>query len=128
MGNNEKFYTSHVDATIAISTSLSDAVNVGQGGVPGVPLSGFRLVGIVMPAAWTTANLTFQVSHDNVSFNNLYDRSGTEYVVAAAASRAIIIPPLDFYPFTYLKVRSGTSGTPVAQDAARTITLLLKQV
>ncbi|NTU77322.1 MAG: hypothetical protein HGA90_05865, partial [Alphaproteobacteria bacterium] len=44
----------NVTATIASGTSLSDAQNLG----------GLRLFGLVMPAAWTTANLTFQASFD----------------------------------------------------------------
>ena len=41
--------------TIANGQSLSGAVN----------LSGFTLIGIDLPSAWTTANLTLQASIDN---------------------------------------------------------------
>lgn len=103
-----------ISATIAISASLSGAVYLGSG----------TLSKIIMPAAWTAANLTFQVSDDNVTYSNLYDASGTEYVVTAAASRAIIVPVSEFQGFRYLKVRSGTAGVAVNQAAARTLSLV----
>lgn len=83
-----------------------------------------RLMALVMPAAWTAATLTFQVSADGTDYFNLYDASGNQYEVDAAASQAIILPPGDFAGFRYLKIRSGTSGTPVVQAADRTITAL----
>ncbi len=104
------------DFTIANAASLSAAVD----------LSGAGVLRILMPASWTAANVTFQVSQDNSTFYDLYDRSGNEVVVTAAASRAIIMVPSDFAGFRYLKIRSGTSGTPVAQGGSRTVTLITK--
>jgi hypothetical protein len=100
-------------ATIALGESLS----------PAVDLANQRAVRIAMPAAWTTANLTFQVSVDGVTYNNLYDKDGVEYVVQAAVSRSILLPIVDWLGVRYLKVRSGTSGTPVVQVAARILML-----
>ena len=56
-------------ATIAASASLSDVVRLPPGHV---------LVGIVMPATWTAADLTFQFSADNVTYQNAYEDDGTE--------------------------------------------------
>jgi hypothetical protein len=61
-----------------------------------------------------------------VTYNNVYDTAGSEKTVTADASRHIIIDPQDFAGTQYLKVRSGTSGLPVAQGAARTITLVVR--
>lgn len=105
-------------ATIANGTSLSATVDIG----------GTTLAGIVMPAAWDAANLTFQASHDGTSFNNLYDALGGEKTVTAAASRFIALDPADFAGVRYLKLRSGTSGTPVNQTVNRTVTLLSRAV
>lgn len=102
-------------ATVALGESLSGAVDCSAG----------RAARISMPAAWDTANLTFQASADGVTYNNLYDSSGTEYTVTAAASRSILLPLVDFISIRYLKIRSGTSGSAVNQTAARTITLVL---
>jgi hypothetical protein len=101
--------------TIANGASLSSAGDLG----------GTRLVGIIMPAAWTAAALTFQVSYDGgTTFANLYDEYGLEYTVTADAGRAIKVPALDFLIGAQVKVRSGTSGTPANQGAARDLILV----
>ena len=105
-------------ATIANGASLSDAVN----------LQNLVLCHLVMPAAWTAAVLTFQVSWDGTEWNTLYASDGTEYTVQAAASRRIILPPADFVGVRYIKVRSGTQAAPVNQGAARTIGLISKDI
>jgi hypothetical protein len=109
--------------TIANGASLSDAVD----------MSGLQLVAIQMPSGWTTANLTFQagviVSQDGkntITYGNVLDDGGTEVVVTAAANSFITIRPTvaaALRGIKSLKVRSGTSGTPVSQAAARIITL-----
>lgn len=105
------------EAAIANGASLSGAVVL--------PPAEY-LAGIVMPAAWTAANLTFQVSEDGVTYNDLYDQDGTEINVTAAASRHIILNPETFWGIHYLKVRSGTTGTAVNQGAARTVVLVTR--
>jgi hypothetical protein len=105
-------------ATIDNGASLSGAVN----------LSGFTLIGIDMPATWTAANLTLQASVDNSTWDNVFDFLGTEVTITAAASRFILLNPADFVSVRYLKVRSGTSGTPVNQGGARTITLIVRAI
>ncbi|MBW7970964.1 hypothetical protein [Bradyrhizobium sp. BR 10289] len=97
--------------TIASGQSLSGSVDLGRQ----------RAVRVIIPATWTAANLTFQVSYDNVTFSNLYDSSGNEYTVQAGASRSIILPVADFIGIRYLKVRSGTSGAAVNQTSAATL-------
>lgn len=102
-------------ATIANGASLSGTVDLGTN----------RLFAIVMPASWTTANLTFQVSADGTNFFDLYDDAGTEVAFTAAASRVIQNSnPGRWLGFRYLKVRSGTSGTPVNQGGARSLTII----
>ena|SRR5438105_12074245 len=110
-----------VPAVIAISTSLSPSVYLDKG----------ILVAIHMPSAWDTGNLTFQGSNDNVTFDNVYTDAGTEFAITAAASRYIIITSTaanNLSGLMYIKVRSGTSGTPVTQTAARTIYLIVEDV
>lgn len=83
------------------------------------------IAGIVMPAAWTAAVLTMQMSADDATFNDVYDQSGSEVTIQAGAARYITLNPADFVGANALKVRSGTTGTPVAQGAERIITLVL---
>lgn len=107
-----------VAVTIAINESLSGAVAVGDG----------VFTGIVMPAAWTAAVLTFQASFDGTTFYNLYDEAGGEYTIAADASRYITVPAGDFAGVRFLKVRSGTAAAAVNQAAARTLSLIVRNI
>ena len=89
-----------------------------------INLTGKYVVGIQMPASWTTANITFQGSHDCSTYANVYDVYGTEYTITTAASRFINVPPAAFAGVTCLKLRSGTSGTPVTQTVTPTLQLI----
>lgn len=106
-----------VTATIANGAALSGAINLGNS----------RLVAIQMPAAWTAANLTFQAAESaGGTFQDVYDSGGTEVSVTAAASRFISLLETQRYRgMRNIKVRSGTTGTPVNQAAARDIILVL---
>lgn len=98
-----------------------------------------RIVAIQMPAAWTAGDLTFQGSADEpaaagvtgtgfpTALADVYDDNDAEVVVQAAAARYITLrgATVDLLNgLAYAKIRSGTTGTPVAQGAARTIVLL----
>lgn len=89
----------------------------------GQDLQGARLTGIRMPAAWTAASLTFQVSVDGVNYVNLYNLNG-EVTYATGASYGISLNAEDFLSWRYVKVRSGTAGGAVAQGADRVLTLV----
>ena len=102
-------------ATIDNGASLSGVVDLG----------GRKLVAIVMPASWTAASLTFQASPDGVTYYNVYD-GATERALVVAASYYSALNIGDWVGFRYLKVRSGTSGTPVNQGGARTLTLVIQ--
>lgn len=95
-----------IAATIAAGASLSAAVNI-QGKV---------IVGIQIPASWSAANLSFQAAYDGATFVEVYDGAGNAIsVVVAAASTFILIDPSLWAGVKWLKVRSGTSGSPVNQ-------------
>lgn len=108
-----------LNATIASGASLSDAITLG----------GLRLFGVVMPAAWTAANLTFQASFDGgTTYVDVYDYNGLEVVATASTSRLIVLDPVVFSAIPLLKIRSGTSGTAVNQGAARTLQIVLRGI
>lgn len=106
--------------TIANGTSLSGALDLS--------ISGGPPVGIQMPAAWTAANLTFQVSHDGTTYQNFQDAAGTEIVAVAAASVFIALDPTIWFGVRFLKARSGTAGIPVNQGAERLLQLVFLAV
>lgn len=102
--------------TIANGQSLSGALNIDQR----------NLFALIMPSTWTAAGLTFQGSFDGTNYFDLYDEAGTEINFIVSASRYVLIStPIKFLGLKKLKVRSGTSGTPVAQGGARTIALIV---
>ncbi|WP_319798332.1 hypothetical protein [Nitrobacter sp.] len=101
---------------IANGTSLSAAIDCIKA----------RLAAIYIPSAWTAAGLTFQTSADGVTWNNRMDRFLTEYTVGVSGpSVSIQIPLTDFIDVRYLKIRSGTSASPVNQGADRSLTVVL---
>lgn len=106
-----------VTATIANGASLSDALDLGNA----------RLYSIQMPAAWTAAALTFQASAEGVTYADVHDTNGTELSYTVAASRFVRLTPDPWFGTRFLKIRSGTSGTPVNQGGARIITLVLRR-
>ena len=110
--------TTLVTATIPNGETISGTVDLRTIGVA---------VGLIMPAAWTAAAITMRVSHDGVTFVDMYDTIG-EWRTAAAADRGISLEPLQFVAWRYLQVRSGTAGTPVAQGAERVIGIVARRV
>jgi hypothetical protein len=71
--------------------------------------------------------MTFQVSPDNSNWYNLYDKVG-EVSYPAAASEYLALDPTQFAGVRYLKLRSGTAGTPVNQGAERSLSVVLRSV
>lgn len=103
------------DVVILSGASVSAAFYVGHG----------QLTGIQMPTAWTAASLTFQGSMDGVTFQDIYDPSGTEVTSTVSASQLVTVDK--FTGAIWMKIRSGTSGTPVNQGADRTLTVLVQK-
>ena len=102
--------------TIANGAALSGAVFIGG-----------SITRIEMPAGWTAAALTFQVSSDGVNFINLFDEFNSEVIIgatAAVANRAIRLKLAEWTNVLYLILRSGTSATPVNQGAERIIRIV----
>jgi hypothetical protein len=108
------------DAVIANGTSLSGALRLAKGRR--------QLVAIQLPGTWTAASVTFAVSHDDATYVPLYF-GDTEYALtAAAASRGFSLDPAAFAGWPYVKIRSGTAGSPVNQAAERTVKALTRAV
>lgn len=103
-----------IDAVIPINTASSAAVDLGTA----------RAALLIMPAAWTAADLTFEVSHDGATFVPLHESGGDEKVVKAVQGRGVLLSLADFVGIRHLKIRSGTTALPVNQAAARTIKIL----
>ena len=115
------FGSKQLPVTIANGASLSNGALLGD----------HVLVGIQMSAAWTAASLTFQISYDDgATWHNLYDDSGTEVTLSpvSPAGLYLALSPDPFGGIVLIKVRSGTSGTPVNQAAARSLILITRKI
>lgn len=103
--------------TIPAGQSVSEEIDV----------SDSVIVGIVMPDTWTAANITFlAAARDDqngapATFVPIHDAAGTELSVTTAANRMVSIAPDATRPARRIKLRSGTTATPVNQLAARTL-------
>lgn len=87
------------------------------------------LTGFVTPAAWTTAALTIEASMDGTTwigklFDSTSTATGSYPTVTASSGYAVDINAL--LPWRYLRLRSGTSDTPVVQAAARSFTVIAR--
>lgn len=104
-----------IPITISSGSSLSSATDLGP----------YRIFAITMPAAWTDARLTFQGSSDGVNFFNIFDDAGAEVSITVDASKYVILTaPVKMLGIRWIKLRSGTAGTPVDQGADRVVKLV----
>ncbi|MDI9847367.1 hypothetical protein QM467_04740 [Rhodoblastus sp. 17X3] len=108
-----------IPAPIASGQALSGQIDLGDK----------TLVGIIMPAAWTAAGLTFQVSPDGgATFIEHTNSAGAATNFTVAASQYIAVDPALWRGVNSLKLRSGTSGAPVNQGALAAIILVVRPV
>ena len=110
------------EVVIANGESLSGTVPLGAGAR--------QLVGVIVPNEWTEADLSFAVNADNGTGWHRLKWDDAEYVVAleGIGGDAISLEPSVFAGWPYVRVRSGTAGTPVNQDAARTLVVMTRAV
>ena len=99
---------------ISDSTTISDPFYIG---------GEFSLVGIKYPATWTAASISFLVSFDGVTYENLLSDAGAEVVKTVTAAEYRELDSSEFKSAVWLKIRSGVIATPVAQAADRDFTL-----
>lgn len=97
--------------TIQVGESLSDVIDCSAG----------QLVRIIMPAAWNRhAVLTFQVSNDGQTFNELYGLDGYAVTIKEVVPNSCVIIPADVgRAISFIRFRAGSEGNPDAQEEAR---------
>jgi hypothetical protein len=101
-------------------------IPAGATGLSGVVYIGpAEIIGYQIGPDWATADISLQASADGVTFAEVFDSAGTVYSTKAVASQYMhFATPLKIGP--YIKIRSGTSGSPVNQTTPATITLVLR--
>ena len=87
------------------------------------------ITGFISPDAWTTAALTLEASADGQTWiASLFDSTSTAVgsypSIAVSSGYAIDINAM--LPWRFVRFRSGTSASPVAQAAARVFTIIAR--
>lgn len=115
-----------------VQQQISVTIPAGVSGISGaVPLGDKTLVGIVIPANWVTASLSFQASADDTNFGELLDSTATAIAITSVTGGALVVIALDptkWRGVRTIKVRSGTSAAPVNQTNSPVLTLLTRDV
>src|SRR5262252_3654239 len=106
---------STITLTIPAGQSESDAGNF----TSDMGVSKVLQHAIVMPSAWTNANLTFQISFDGIEFFDVCDFLGDPMMINVMPGSVILVPDNFAQAAQFMKVRSGTRENPVPQEAAR---------
>lgn len=106
-----------IEATIANGVALSEWLDLGER----------RFAGLIMSANWTAAAISFDVSPDGgTTAFPLFDKNNAEMTLAVAAGRAYAFPIADMLGWNYIRLRSGLSGAPVNQSAARVLRVMVE--
>lgn len=102
-------------------------VNGAPGLSAGVKLNGLQVEGIIMPAAWVAAGLSFAAGETLAgTYLPLVDVLGNEITFTVAAGKQILLPMGLIRGVDFLKLQSGTSAAPVNQTADRVVRLIAR--
>jgi hypothetical protein len=113
--------------TPAVSTQFIIAIN--QNTSNAVVIGGALVFGIEIPAGFEATAITFQASQTlGGTYVNVYDDSGVEVSAVVAPSRMVSIDAasLKLAPYRFIKIRSGTSGSPTTCLAERILRVISK--
>jgi len=97
-----------IPTKIMAGESLSNVIDVSLG----------EAAYVLMPAEWDGANLSFQVSFDDINYWDLFDELGEEVILACRPMTAVRIAP-GMRAIGYVKIRSGTREAPIVQSVDR---------
>ena len=114
-----------ITATIPSGTSTSTAIDMTS-----PSLYGYTPAMVVVPAAWTSAVLSIEVSFDGTTWSDLHQWTAGAYTTNAALvagdATSMINLPLKGVP--YWRIVSGSHTVPVNQAATRTLQILLATI
>lgn len=96
-----------------------------------------NFIALEMPTTWAGTSITFQAKverggteADNLeTWRNVHSEGGGEVTWTVAANRIVVPDGIDadiLKGLRFIRVRSGTSGTPVNQNPSKQIRLILK--
>jgi hypothetical protein len=101
-------------------------IPAGQSLSQGVDCSDGFIARIQMPAEWTSANLSFQISDDGQTYYDLVDKWGNESLIPVRAGTAVMIREEPWMSaIGWWKLRSGSRWKETVQEDARTFRVTL---
>jgi hypothetical protein len=103
-------------------------IQAGQSLSDGIDCTGGNIIRITMPAAWTNANISFQISSDGNGYNDLVRADGSEVTMVVVPGSAVVLGQFGEYlkAMAFLKVRSGSRTYPVLQEAQRDFAIAIE--
>lgn len=110
-----------ITAQIAAGQSLSAEVDIGNK----------SLVGLLVPANWTTAGISMQASPDGgTTWGEVTTVAGTPYAIGSVTGGTlayyVAVDPTTLRGALALKIRSGTQASPVNQTNLVTLQLITR--
>lgn len=95
-------------------------------------VGGWEPVAVQFVLPWTTADITFLAAEKfDGTYLPVYGPTGTETKITTGTSaKIIVLTPTtigDLDGLRFLKLRSGTEASPVAQAGDRTLNMLVRQ-
>lgn len=100
------------EVTIANGQTTSGAID----------LQGLVICQIIMPAAFTSASISFTSSHNDGTYQPLYNTANTALSITIGTSRTYNIAPSDFAGCRFLKIVSAG-----AEGGSRTIGIITRE-
>jgi hypothetical protein len=107
-------------------TSVTVTILAGQAVSSAGDVSAGNVTMLLAPVDWTPANISFQLSEDNVTFRDLFDTDGKEVLKAMGPGRAMNVDTSYTAGSLWVKIRSGPRDNPVPQAADRAIILVIQ--
>lgn len=106
---------------MALKSVAQLTLGIGDTTTGTICLSGAVPVGLIVSGSSLTASkLTFLVSNDNSSFYSLYDQTSEISVTTGSYLRAYSLDWTKMQGWKFMKIRSGTSASAVAQATIAT--------
>ena len=117
------FRNRHETVTILINTAVSSVISP----------NGEQSIDVQTPAAWTAADIAFEVSNDNVTYYPLVSSAGARVKISGVTTNAAKVynggagveAVMGWPYFRLVSVNTGTSADE-NQAAARTLVVILR--
>jgi hypothetical protein len=100
-------------------------IQAGQSLSAAVDCTAGQLVRLTMPADWSEAVLTFEISSDNIGYNPLYQFGAMYEVTVPVIPGCGILVSEVWKGIQWVKFRSGTLLRPVVQPVQREFSVAL---